>query len=267
MPVSAVRLAFWQRLHEGAVLAEERRPVADAVGGDVADRPADDARARVRVRQLPPPPTRASRGSGPRSPRRAVPAPRRRPRRAAPGSSAARRTRAASRPASLSARRRRVSSSVESATITSAPGARSASASRQCPTYGKPFTDATTTESFGSLIGLAGYPDAPLPHPPPRRCRTPAAAASPRQASGEADRREKTSRSVRAEQDDRHDDRSSDSRDVPRGREAGAALTTVRAAVHEPLAHERARTRPSVPGRRRARASAAADGLAPAARG
>src|SRR3972149_551288 len=46
---------------------------------------------------------------------------------------------------------RRVSSSVQSATITSASGARLRSESRQAPRYGKPLTEATTTESEGSF--------------------------------------------------------------------------------------------------------------------
>src|SRR5437870_3980090 len=50
-------------------------------------------------------------------------------------------------------RRARVASSVQSATTTSTSGACSASDARQSSTYGRPFTDATTTESSAGATG------------------------------------------------------------------------------------------------------------------
>ena len=102
-PGQRLRRTLGQWLHEGAVLAEERGPVPCPLGDDVANRPAHDGvppRVGFDERPLP---TRASRGSGPRSPPRAALPRRRCPPHGARGSSAARRTRAASRRASLPA--------------------------------------------------------------------------------------------------------------------------------------------------------------------
>ena len=97
-------------------------------------------------------PSPGSRCSGPRSRPRPVPSRRRSRPRAARGRSSARRTRAASPSASARATSARVSASVESATMTSPSGALRSSASRQSSRYGRPLTEATTTES-GGVIG------------------------------------------------------------------------------------------------------------------
>ena len=65
--------------------------------------------------------------------------------------------------------RRRVAASVQSATITCARGQRSRSESRQAPRYGKPLTEATTTESSGSRHVSTAPRDAPAPPRPPTR--------------------------------------------------------------------------------------------------
>ena len=110
-----------ERLHVRAVLAEERGPVADPVGRCV---PRSDRRLQGGPRRGAPrarPPSRRGPRSGPRSARRTARGLRSSLRPAARARGSARRTRAAGR-RPVAPDPSRVSSSVESATTTSAPG-------------------------------------------------------------------------------------------------------------------------------------------------
>ena len=69
------------------------------------------------------------------------------------------------------------------------------------------------------------------------------------------------------EQDDGHEDCAPTPTAFRERREAGAALSSVSAAVHQALAHEGAESRRSVPGRRRAPGNGADGSPAPAAPG
>ena len=179
-----VGLALRQRLHEGAVLAEEGSPVASAVGDDVADRPTHDGVTLSLGRRGPRLPTRASRGNGPRSPPRAAPWRRRCPPPAARGSSAARRTTAASPPAS---RPGAVGGSPRRSSRRRSPRPRAPARPARRGSARHTETRSRTRRrrrASALLIGLAGYRGARPPLPPPKRRRRRAAAASWRRAVG-----------------------------------------------------------------------------------
>ena len=149
----------------------------------------------------------------------------------------------------------RVASSVQSATTTSAPGQRSARASRHLPRYGMPLTDAITTDSRRArrssqrvqmAHGLAGRPgDVEGEERRQRR----------EQASTEAAAREHLARRP-CHEHERHDDREHDAGDVPARRRSVRRAGGRRRARARAAAGRTRRTRRSVPGRRRRRGRA-----------